>query len=110
MDIQDTLTGKFATAMEKVRRVAKEPTETELLKLYGLYKQALHGDIKRSRPGFLLPRERQKWNAHYSEKGLDKSVAQKFYISFVDKLIDKYGDDREIWKKKREMGAKRRKK
>lgn len=35
----------FDIAAEEMRRLAEEPTEEEKLKLYGLYKQAIHGDI-----------------------------------------------------------------
>ena len=35
----------FEIAAEEMRRLKGEPTESEKLVLYGLYKQAIHGDI-----------------------------------------------------------------
>ncbi|VDK85563.1 unnamed protein product [Litomosoides sigmodontis] len=35
----------FNVAAEEMRRLDGEPDENEKLKLYGLYKQAIHGDI-----------------------------------------------------------------
>uniref|UniRef100_A0A0M3HVN8 ACB domain-containing protein n=1 Tax=Ascaris lumbricoides TaxID=6252 RepID=A0A0M3HVN8_ASCLU len=35
----------FDVAAEEMRRLAREPTEDEKLHLYGLYKQAIHGNI-----------------------------------------------------------------
>ena len=35
----------FDIAAEEMRRLAREPNEDEKLKLYGLYKQAIHRDI-----------------------------------------------------------------
>ncbi|CAP21515.1 Protein CBG25061 [Caenorhabditis briggsae] len=35
----------FEIAAEEMRRLKSTPSEREQMKLYGLYKQALHGDI-----------------------------------------------------------------
>lgn len=35
----------FHVAAEEMRRLAEDPEKTEKLVMYGLYKQAVHGDI-----------------------------------------------------------------
>ena len=42
---------EFAQALNQVRSLGTRPSNENLLKLYGLYKQATEGDVTDDRPG-----------------------------------------------------------
>jgi diazepam-binding inhibitor (GABA receptor modulating acyl-CoA-binding protein) len=44
---------KFEDAQARVKKLAKSPSNDDLLELYALYKQATTGDVSGSRPGML---------------------------------------------------------
>lgn len=77
-------------AFENIKKLNKKPTNEELLLLYSFYKQATVGDIKKEKPSVFHPKERAKWNAHNSLKGIEKSEASSRYISLVYNLLKKY--------------------
>jgi len=81
----------FLKAAEDVKKLTKTPDNSELASLYGLYKQAIVGDINIERPGMLNMNGRAKWDAWNEKKGLSKEDAERDYICVVDGLIDKYG-------------------
>ena len=57
------------------------------LKLYGLYKQATHGDCDTTRPGMLDFAGKAKWDAWNGLKGtLSKEEAMAAYIAYVTEL------------------------
>uniref|UniRef100_A0A3Q0S372 Acyl-CoA binding domain containing 7 n=1 Tax=Amphilophus citrinellus TaxID=61819 RepID=A0A3Q0S372_AMPCI len=80
--------GKVA---EDVKKVKAKPTDEELLVLYGLYKQALVGDINTERPGMLDLKGKAKWDAWESRKGMSKDDAMSAYITQAKEVIGKYG-------------------
>lgn len=82
------LTGKQAAAVNKL---STKPSDDELLKLYGLYKQATVGDVNTDRPGIFALRDRYKWDAWNANKGMTQEEAEKAYIALVDELIAKLG-------------------
>ncbi|XP_026039841.1 peroxisomal carnitine O-octanoyltransferase-like isoform X3 [Astatotilapia calliptera] len=63
-----TLQAEFDKAAEDVKKVKAKPTDEELLFLYGLYKQAVVGDINTERPGMLDLKGKAKWDAWESRK------------------------------------------
>lgn len=75
-----TLTKKFTT----------RPSNEELLKLYGLYKQATEGDNQTERPGGFDFKAAAKYNSWLSYKGKSKSEATELYIDLVEDLSKKY--------------------
>ncbi|KAF6778015.1 hypothetical protein AHF37_02599 [Paragonimus kellicotti] len=81
----------FNTAAENVKHLKKRPSDNELLSLYGLFKQATQGDNTTGQPSVLSVKDRSKWNAWTSHKGLSKQVAQEKYIKMADEIIAKYG-------------------
>ncbi|KAJ5077993.1 hypothetical protein M0811_05250 [Anaeramoeba ignava] len=81
---------QFKTAAEEVKKLPKKPTDKELLKLYGLYKQVVVGDVNTSKPGVFSPKERAKWDSWNSFKGTSKDDAMKQYIDLVEELKKKY--------------------
>lgn len=74
------LTNKFTT----------RPGNDELLKLYGLYKQATEGDNEGERPGGFDFKAAAKYNSWLNFKGKTKKEATELYISYVEELAQKY--------------------
>ena len=81
----------FQDAQERVKKLSKRPANSELLDLYGLYKQATDGDVKGSRPGMLDPKGRAKFDAWTSRKGVAPAEARTRYVALVDALVKKLG-------------------
>lgn len=75
-----TLTKKFTT----------KPSNEELLKLYGLYKQATEGDNETERPGGFDFKAAAKYNAWMNLKGTSKEDAEIKYGKLVEELSKKY--------------------
>ena len=62
----------------------KEITDDTKLKLYGLYKQVLVGDINKPRPGMFDFKGGAKWDAWSSYKGKSQEEAIKEYMNIID--------------------------
>uniref|UniRef100_A0A3Q3EMY8 Acyl-CoA binding domain containing 7 n=1 Tax=Labrus bergylta TaxID=56723 RepID=A0A3Q3EMY8_9LABR len=82
---------EFEKLAEDVKNVKTRPTDQELLDLYGLYKQAIVGDINTERPGMLDLKGKAKWDAWNSRKGMSKEDAMTAYITLAKEIISKYG-------------------
>ena len=83
------LINKFKESCENVKKISN--IDDDILKnIYGYYKQATCGDINTERPdGFLEFKEKSKWDAWESKKGLSKESAMRKYIRLIDELINK---------------------
>ncbi|VDM23476.1 unnamed protein product [Toxocara canis] len=85
----------FDIAAEEMRRLAKEPTEDEKLCLYGLYKQAIHGDIPSvddyPKPGADNEWSLRKYNAWSSNAGKTREECEEEYVRLAEEMIKKYG-------------------
>ncbi|CAJ0608215.1 unnamed protein product [Cylicocyclus nassatus] len=83
----------FDIAAEEMRRLKKEPTDEEKLKLYGLYKQAVHGDIP-PEEDYEKPTEDKtaiaKYNAWAERKGQTKEAARTEYVQLAEEMIRRY--------------------
>uniref|UniRef100_A0A1I7ZII6 ACB domain-containing protein n=1 Tax=Steinernema glaseri TaxID=37863 RepID=A0A1I7ZII6_9BILA len=83
----------FERAAEEVRRLKKVPNELERLKLYGLYKQAIHGNIP---PEDCYPRRdedswlAQKYDAWKRWEGTLRDDAKEEYVALAKQMIEKY--------------------
>ncbi|WFD03199.1 hypothetical protein MOBT1_001888 [Malassezia obtusa] len=64
----------------------------EKLALYGLYKQATHGDVDSRRPGMFDMLGRAKWDAWESQRGYAQQDAKQLYIENVLKVLRRFGD------------------
>jgi diazepam-binding inhibitor (GABA receptor modulating acyl-CoA-binding protein) len=84
-DDEYELKSKFDDAIQRVNKLPNQPPEI-LLEMYGLYKQALEGDVTGKRPGRLNVKARYKFDAWVSRKGLSKEEAMKKYIELIDRL------------------------
>lgn len=72
------------------QKFTSRPSNEELLRLYGLYKQASEGDNEEERPGGFDFKAAAKYNAWLNLKGKSKEEATSDYISLVDELSKKY--------------------
>ncbi len=81
----------FAEAQERVQKLSKRPSNDQLLRLYGLYKQATEGDATGSRPGMLDLKGRAKFDAWVACRGISQAEARGKYVSLVDELVKAFG-------------------
>ena len=86
-----SLADEFEAAKARVEKLARRPSNDQLLDLYGLYKQATDGDVSGSRPGMLDLKGRAKYDAWAKRKGASKDDAMKKYVALVDALEAELG-------------------
>lgn len=93
----------FVHALNTVKKIPKtgasRPPPSDRLRLYGLYKQAMEGDVDgvMERPGSGsgiapedLQREKDKWDAWNSQSGLSKTEAKRRYIEALIDTMHRY--------------------
>ena len=85
------LAERFAEAKGRVEKLARRPSNDQLLELYASYKQATEGDVSGSRPGMLDLKGRAKFDAWAKAKGTGKDDAMKKYVALVDRLASELG-------------------
>ncbi|WP_439488412.1 acyl-CoA-binding protein [Algoriphagus sp.] len=73
-------------AVALTKKFTQKPSNEDLLKLYGLYKQATEGDNETERPGGFDFKAAAKYNAWLNQKGLSKEEAADQYIQLVEQL------------------------
>lgn len=82
------LDNQFEAAVKYVRQTPSTndvPNDTKLL-YYAYFKQATVGDVTTDQPSFIWFKERAKWNAWNSLKGITKEYAKSKYIELVHGL------------------------
>ena len=84
-DIDPHIRSEFEDAAKRSKNLPNQPTNI-LLDLYGLYKQALEGDINKPKPGPLDLRGQYKYEAWEARKGMSREDAMKAYIALIKKL------------------------
>lgn len=77
-------------AIALTQKFTIKPSNEELLKLYGLYKQATEGDNETERPGGFDFKAAAKYNSWLAYKGKSLAEATDQYIDLVDELSKKY--------------------
>ena len=77
-------------AVSLTQKFTSRPSNEELLRLYGLYKQATEGDNETERPGGFDFKAAAKYNAWLTVKGKSKEEATESYIQLVEELSAKY--------------------
>ncbi|KAJ3044790.1 hypothetical protein HDV00_000667 [Rhizophlyctis rosea] len=88
-DAASTGNQEFVQAASDVKALTYKPSNDELLKLYGLFKQGIVGDNDTAKPGLLDLQGRAKWDAWTALKGTSKADAQAQYIALVKSLQSK---------------------
>ncbi|XXZ97907.1 acyl-CoA-binding protein (ACBP)/diazepam binding inhibitor (DBI)/endozepine (EP) [Meyerozyma guilliermondii] len=81
---------EFTDIAAKVQNLSKRPGNQELLKLYGLYKQATVGDNDTTQPSAFSFEAKAKWSAWKENEGTSQEDAEAEYIAFAKELIEKY--------------------
>ena len=76
----------LAAAVQRVNALPKPPSTSDMLELYGLYKQVTTGDVTGSRPGMFDPKARAKWDAWSQQKGTSAEQAREAYVALAKKL------------------------
>lgn len=82
---------RFQKAAEEVMKLKSDPTKEEMLKVYGLFKQATIGDCNTDCPSIWDVKGRAKWTEWNMNKGLSREMAQNAYIFLIEKLKKTYG-------------------
>lgn len=95
----------FVHALSTVKKIPKtgalRPPASDRLRLYGLYKQAMEGDVdgvmERPRSGSgldgdELQREKDKWDAWNSQSGLSRTEAKRRYIEALIDTMHRYAN------------------
>ncbi|KJZ80366.1 hypothetical protein HIM_00216 [Hirsutella minnesotensis 3608] len=101
----DSVDRVFVHALNTVKKIPKtgaaRPPPSDRLRLYGLYKQAMEGDVDgvmeqpTSVPGLTaeeLQRERDKWHAWNSQKGLSRTEAKRRYVEALIETMHRYAN------------------
>ncbi|KAI9158495.1 Acyl-CoA-binding protein-like protein [Paramyrothecium foliicola] len=99
----DSVDRVFVHALNTVKKIPKtgasRPPPSDRLRLYGLYKQAMEGDVdgvmERPMPGpgvveEELHRERDKWDAWNSQRGLSRTEAKRRYVEALIGTMHRY--------------------
>ncbi|CCG24939.1 Acb1 protein [Candida orthopsilosis Co 90-125] len=86
------VSAEFEEKANTVSNLAKRPNDDELLKLYGLYKQATVGDNTTDKPGTFDFKGKYKWQSWKDLEGTPQEEAEKKYIEYAVELINKYNN------------------
>lgn len=102
-DVMDDLDRVFVHALNTVKKIPKtgasRPPPADRLRLYGLYKQAMEGDVDgvMERPTAAsrmapddLQREKDKWDAWNLQKGLSRTESKRRYIEALTDTMHRY--------------------
>ncbi|TYG59804.1 hypothetical protein ES288_D07G015500v1 [Gossypium darwinii] len=77
----------FQDHANKAKTLPPSTKDADKLILYGLYKQAMVGNVNTDRPGMLSPTDRAKWDAWKAVEGKTKEQAMTEYIAKVKELL-----------------------
>jgi len=82
------LSESFKKAAGHIHSLDHSPSKEDLLKMYGLYKQASDGDITGDRPGGFDFKAIAKYDSWSSLRGMSMEEAMQLYIDLVNSLFD----------------------
>ncbi|KAK3321137.1 acyl CoA binding protein-domain-containing protein [Cercophora scortea] len=104
----DSIDRVFVHALNTVKKIPKtgaaRPPPADRMRLYGLYKQAMEGDVDgvMERPSAAnmgisganddVAREQDKWDAWNSQKGLSRTDAKRRYVEALVETMHKYAN------------------
>ncbi|KAF2845356.1 hypothetical protein T440DRAFT_472679 [Plenodomus tracheiphilus IPT5] len=104
-DSVDRVFSHALNTVNKIRTGSQKPPSATRLRLYGLYKQAMEGDVDgiMERPegnDETEQRAREKWDAWKQQNGLSRTEAKRRYITTLIETMHKYAspspDSREL--------------
>lgn len=79
----------YIQAKENVKKLQNNPSNDDLLKLYGLFKQIEFGNNTTPKPNFLNMKDTAKWNSWKKYENMDRYTAMRQYNYLVEILISK---------------------
>ncbi|EAQ83818.1 acyl CoA binding protein-domain-containing protein [Chaetomium tenue] len=102
--MSDSIDRVFVHALNTVKKIPKtgaaRPPPSDRMRLYGLYKQAMEGDVDgvMERPSATgtgssseeVVREQDKWDAWNSQKGIARTEAKRRYVEALIETMHKY--------------------
>jgi acyl-CoA-binding protein len=80
-----SLEENFKDAIKRSRNLPNQ-SNSNLLEMYALYKQATEGDVKGERPSIFDLKGGAKYDSWLSKKGMSKEDAMRQYIDLISKL------------------------
>ena len=81
-----TTPAEFEAAAARAQQLPTKPSNTVLLQLYALYKQATDGDLTGERPGGFDFKALAKYEAYSSLRGTSKEEARRQYVELVKSM------------------------
>jgi len=84
-EVNPKIKTEFDQAVKQANNLSNQPPEV-LLEMYGLYKQALLGDVTGKKPSRMNLKARYKYEAWASRKGISQEMAMQAYIDLIHKL------------------------
>ena len=78
---------EFDAASQRAQQLPEKPSNTVLLQLYALYKQAIEGDVAGDRPGGFDFKAIAKYDAWTGLRGTSKDAARQQYVDLVKVLL-----------------------
>jgi diazepam-binding inhibitor (GABA receptor modulating acyl-CoA-binding protein) len=69
-----------------------QPSQSEQLVFYGLFKQAQNGDVTTSRPGMMDFTGKAKWDAWKKNEGISQDEAKQKYVDALLAIFAKSGE------------------
>jgi len=81
---------QFDAAVNLSKTFTRRPSNEELLRLYGLFKQATEGDATGDRPGGFDFKAIAKFDAWEELKGKTREQAMTEYVALVNDLQKRY--------------------
>ena len=86
-ELRSNLEQSFHDAVARIKTRASTPSTSDLLILYGLYKQVTEGDCETAQPWAVQVQARAKWEAWNKNKKMDKFTAIRNYVDKVEELM-----------------------
>lgn len=81
---------EFNLAAQQIKTLTTNPTNEELLQLYGLYKRVTEGLPHVKKPSLFDYKSLQKWKSWDSYKAHSRRNCERMYIELVGQLFEKY--------------------
>ncbi|SNR71841.1 MULTISPECIES: acyl-CoA-binding protein [Hymenobacter] len=78
---------EFEAAAQRAQQLPSKPSNTVLLQLYALYKQASEGDVTGDRPGGFDFKAIAKYDAWSGLRGKAQDEARQEYVELVTSLF-----------------------
>lgn len=88
-EIKELLDKKFDEHIKKIKLYHEnnKMTNTDMLELYGLYKQSVSGD-NNTHSSFRTLKERKMWESWNNLKGLNSNYTKQCFINRVKNIIE----------------------